>query len=101
MIYMILAFLIIVASFVWLLRETNNLNINLARDMKQKPERKKPVPVIAPDQGKLIQCRFCSWRAAERFECTNKERRVINDSDLRPHLGAHYLKIQIGRKVSN
>jgi len=33
-------------------------------------------------ENNLIQCRFCSWRANESFECNRKERRVINDSDL-------------------
>ena len=33
-------------------------------------------------QNNVILCRFCSWRAAERFECTGKERRIIEDSDL-------------------
>ncbi len=82
MIYMILAFVIIIASLYWLLRETNNLTINLAYDLKQKPEHKKPMPVIAPEKGNLIYCQFCSWRIAERFECAYKERRIIKDTDL-------------------
>ena len=82
MIYMILALVIIITSLYWLLRETNNLTINLAYDLKQKPEHKKPMPVIAPEKGNLIYCQFCSWRIAERFECAYKERRIIKDTDL-------------------
>jgi hypothetical protein len=52
MIYMILAFLIIIAFFVWLLRETNNLNMNLALDVKQKHENKEHMPVIEPEESR-------------------------------------------------
>lgn len=52
MTYVILALVIIVASFIWLLRETDNLNMNLARDVKQKPENKELIPVIEPEESK-------------------------------------------------
>jgi hypothetical protein len=32
--------------------------------------------------NEVIQCRFCSWRSAERFECTREERRIIKPNEL-------------------
>jgi hypothetical protein len=81
MIYMILAFVIIIVSFYWLLRETNNLTINLAHNLKLS-EHKKTMLVMAPGKGNLLRCQFCSWRVAERFECAYEERRIIKDTDL-------------------
>jgi hypothetical protein len=42
-------------------------------------EHAKEIQVAAND---LIQCQFCSWRTAERFECTYEERRVIKLNEL-------------------
>jgi hypothetical protein len=30
----------------------------------------------------LVRCQFCSWRAAERYECTCKEHRIIKQTEL-------------------
>ena len=52
MIGIILAFVIIIASLYWLLRETNNLTINLAHDLKQLSEHKEQVPMLEPGVDK-------------------------------------------------
>jgi hypothetical protein len=49
---MILAFVIIIVSLYWLLRETNNLTVNLAREVKQKPENNGYMPVIESEESK-------------------------------------------------
>jgi len=33
-------------------------------------------------RGDLVSCQFCSWRAAERYECRCKESRVIEQTKL-------------------
>jgi hypothetical protein len=30
----------------------------------------------------FVACQFCSWRAAERYECTCKESRIIKQTEL-------------------
>jgi len=33
-------------------------------------------------RGDLVACQFCSWRTAERYECTYKEHRAIKHTEL-------------------
>jgi len=30
----------------------------------------------------LVTCQFCSWRTAERYECTYREHRIIKQTEL-------------------
>ena len=52
-------------------------------------------------ENNLIQCRFCSWRANERFELPAKNVELSTTLISQPHRGARYMKTRIGMKVPN
>jgi hypothetical protein len=37
---------------------------------------------LQTDVDNLVACQFCSWRTAERYECTCEEHRIIRPNEL-------------------